>query len=49
MSNGIVEALFLAACFAPPLAVVAGALLFFVRVPAWRHHTAHATPAHAHH
>ena len=49
MSNGIVEALFLAAFFAPPLAVVIGALLLFVRVPARRHHAVHSRPAHAHH
>ena len=46
--NGIVEALFLAAFFAPPVAVVIGALMLFVRVPAWRHRPAHTRAAHAH-
>jgi hypothetical protein len=49
MSNGIVEAVLLAAFFAPPLAVVVGALLLLVHVPARRHPPAHARPAHAHH
>jgi hypothetical protein len=48
MSNGIVEALFLAALFAPPLAVVVGALLLLVRVPARRHQPARTRLAHAH-
>lgn len=33
MSNALVEGLFLLACWAPPLTVVAGAALLLVRVP----------------
>jgi len=36
MTNGIVEGLFLLAFWAPPLAVVAGALTLLVRIPAPR-------------
>jgi hypothetical protein len=49
MSNGVVETLFLLAFFAPPLAVVAGALMLLVaRWPSWHHRVAHAQPAAMH-
>ena len=49
MSNGVVETLFLLAFFAPPLAVVAGALMLLVaRWPNWHHRVAHAQPAVTH-
>jgi len=47
MSNVIVESLFLAACFAPPLAVVFGVLLLIGRTPAW-HQKVAQTPVPAH-
>ena len=36
MTNGVVEGLFLLAFWAPPLAVVAGALMLLVNVPSPR-------------
>jgi hypothetical protein len=49
MSNGIVESLFLLAFFAPPLAVVAGALMLLVaRWPIRHHRLTHAQVAPAH-
>lgn len=43
MSNAVVEGLFLLAFWAPPLAVVAGALSVFVTIP-----SAHRSSAAAH-
>jgi hypothetical protein len=49
MSNGVVESLFLLAFFAPPLAVVAGALMLLVaRWPNRQHRFMHKQPAPAH-
>jgi hypothetical protein len=49
MSNGVVETLFLLAFFAPPLAVVAGALMVLVgRWPTLHHGIAHGQPARTH-
>ena len=41
MPTGLAEGLFLLAFWAPPLAVVAGALAVFVKVPSARHSGAH--------
>ncbi len=41
MPTGLAEGLFLLAFWAPPLAVVAGALALFVKTPSARHSGAH--------